>query len=287
MLGNYGPTTGSSVIGLIPSTATANYNEAPSVDFYGNQRKNGSVDAGAVEFVAGGTTAIASVTGGPLAFGNVAVGTTSAAQTLTLHNAGTATLTGIAVAFAGPYSRPGGTCGTTLAAGGTCTITVVFHPTAIGPANGTATITASVAVTGSPVTLTGTGAAASATLTPTSHNYGSQTRNCPTPALACALDPIQTYTLSNTGNVTLTGITQGVLGGANAADFFVNRALSTCGPAGNGQLLGRTTLAPGATCVVTLQFRPLTAEAIGIKTATISVTDSAGTQTSTLTGNAQ
>jgi Bacterial cadherin-like domain len=287
MLGNYGPTTGSSVIGLIPSTATANYNEAPSVDFYGNQRKNGSVDAGAVEFVAGGTTAIASVTGGPLAFGNVAVGTTSAAQTLTLHNTGTATLGGIAVAFAGPYSRPGGTCGTTLAAGATCTITVVFHPTAIGPANGTATITASVAVTGSPVTLTGTGAAASATLTPTSHNYGSQTRNCPTPALACALDPIQTYTLSNTGNVTLTGIAQGVLGGANAADFFVNRALSTCGPAGNGQLLGRTTLAPGATCVVTLQFRPLTAEAIGTKTATISVTDAAGTQTSTLTGNAQ
>jgi hypothetical protein len=28
--------------------------------------------------------------------------------------------------------------------------------------------------------------AASATLTPTTHNYGSQTRNCPTPALARA-----------------------------------------------------------------------------------------------------
>ena len=231
--------------------------------------------------------AAASVTGGPLAFGNVAVGTNSAAQTLTLHNTGTATLTGIAVAFTGPYSRPGGTCVTTLGPGLTCTITVVFHPTAIGEADGTATITASAVVTGSPVTLTGAGAAASATLTPTSHNYGSQTRNCPNPPGQCMLDPIQMYTLSNTGNVTLTGITQGVLSGTNAADFFVNRLLSTCGPAGGGQLLGRTTLAPGATCVVTVQFRPLTAEAAGTKTATISVTDAAGTQTSTLTGTAQ
>ncbi len=291
VLGNYGPASiSSSVVNRIPS-GTANYTAAPDTDFYGNPRKDGAVDAGAVEFAAsGGTGAIASVTGGPLAFGNVAVGTTSAAQTLTLHNTGTATLTTIAVAFTGPYSRPGGTCGATLGAGLTCTITVVFHPTAIGAANGTATITASVAVTGSPVTLTGTGAAASATLTPTAHNYGSQTRNCPGTGIlgiaACTGDPVQTYTLSNTGNVTLTGITQGVLGGTNAADFFVNRLLSTCGPAGNGQLLGRTTLAPGATCVVTVQFRPLTSEATGTKNATISVTDAAGTQTSTLTGTA-
>jgi Bacterial Ig domain len=292
ILGNYGPASGSSsVVNRIPATGnsgtTGAYTLAPDLDFYGNARKDGNVDAGAVEFGASAPMAVASVTGGPLAFGNVAVGTNSAARTLTLHNTGTGTLSGIVVAFTGPYSRPGGTCGTTLGPGLTCTITVVFHPTAVGEADGTATITASVVVTGSPVTLTGAGAAATATLTPTSHNYGSHLRNCPTPALACAGDPIQTYTLSNTGNVTLTGITQGVLGGANAADFFVNRLLSTCGPAGGGQLLGRTTLAPGATCVVTVQFRPLTAEAAGTKTATISVTDAAGTQSSTLTGTAQ
>jgi len=45
-----------------------------------------------------------------------------------------------------------------------------------------------------------------------------------------------------------------------------------------------TTLAPGATCVVTVQFKPLTAQAAGAKPATISVTDLAGTQTSTLNG---
>jgi hypothetical protein len=63
--------------------------------------------------------------------------------------------------------------------------------------------------------------------------------------------------------------------------------LSTCGPAGNGQLVGDTTLAPGATCVVTVQFKPLTAQSTGVKTATVSVGDAAGTQSSTLTGTAQ
>jgi Abnormal spindle-like microcephaly-assoc'd, ASPM-SPD-2-Hydin len=103
------------------------------------------------------------VTPTSLAFGNVVVGTTSSAQTLTLSNTGTATLSGIGVAVTAPYSRPagaaGGTCGATLPAGATCTVNVVFTPTVAAPATGTVTITASVGVTGSPVALTGTGLA--------------------------------------------------------------------------------------------------------------------------------
>jgi hypothetical protein len=227
----------------------------------------------------------------------VVVGTTSAAQTLTLHNTGGVALTGITVVVTAPFSRPagaaGGTCGATLAGGGTtCTINVVFSPTALGAATGSATITASVGVTGSPVTLSGTGVAAvvSATLTPTTHNYGGVTRNCPGTGIlgiaACAADPAQVYTLTNTGNVTLTGIGNGVLGGTNATEFTYRPLLSTCGPAVGGQLVANTTLAPGATCVVTVQFQPKTAQTTGAKTATISVTDAAGTQTSTLTGTA-
>jgi hypothetical protein len=159
---------------------------------------------------------------------------------------------------------------------------VVFSPTTTGAASGTLAITGSVTVTGSPVQLSGTGTAAviAATLTPTSHNYGTVARGTTTAG------PVQIFTLTNTGNVTLTGIAQGALGGTNATEWFVNRLLSTCGPAGNGQLVPQTTLAPGAACVVTVQFRPQTTQTTGAKTATISVTDAAGTQSSTLTGTA-
>jgi Bacterial cadherin-like domain len=156
-LGNYSITTGSQAIDNGSSTG------APNHDFFGTTRPQGGVvDIGAVEFVSGVSGPAASVTGGPLAFGNVTVGTTSAPQTLTLHNTGTATLNGITVTFppGSPFSRAGGTCGTSLPAGttSTCTIFVVFHPTAVGTVHQSVAITASNGtVDGSPVGLSGAG----------------------------------------------------------------------------------------------------------------------------------
>jgi hypothetical protein len=101
------------------------------------------------------------------------------------------------------------------------------------------------------------------------------------------LGPVQVFTLRNTGSVAITGITQATLGGFNAADYFIVRLLSTCGPAGNGQLLPQVTLAPGAACVVTVQFRPRTTDPLhGVVPATVQVMDSAGTQTALLNGTA-
>jgi hypothetical protein len=298
-LGNYALAVNSPAIDYIPTSAPT-YSVAPSTDFFGNPRPDPDVpnrfDVGAVENQGKDTVAALAVTGGPLAFGNVPTGTTSAAQTLSLQNYGGATATTITVVVTAPFARPagtaGGNCGTTLATGTTCTINIVFSPTTSVASTGTATITASVAVAGSPVSLTGTGLTpvVSASLTPTSRNFGTHARTCPgttvAQILACSLEPTQVFTLTNTGNVPLTGIGHGTLGGTNPTEFSVVNLLSTCGAAGGGQLMGNTTLAPGATCVVIVQFKPQTGQATGAKAATVSVTDSAGNQTSTVTGTA-
>ena len=287
-LANYVQTAGSGIIDYVPTSET-DYSLVPRTDFFGNPRPNpaspSKFDVGAVQSQPS-AVAVTSVSPTSLAFGNVVDGTTSAAQTLTLSNTGGAALATIGVTVTAPYSRSGGTCTATLAAGSTCTITVVFSPITAGSQPGTATIAASVVVTGSPVSLTGTGVAPvkTATLTPGSWTV-SQTRNCPGTGLgvlACALDPSQAFTLTNTGNVPLTGITQGTIGGTalNDANYARVALLSTCGST-------TTTLAPGATCNIQVQFKPLTAQVTGLKSATISVTDSAGTQTSTLNGTAR
>ncbi len=284
-LGNYAITTGS------PAIDAGTGSGAPSTDFYGNTRpQGGGYDIGAVEYVAP-AVAVLSVTGGPVSFGNQAVGYPSAAQTLTLHNTGTSGATGIAVTFSSTpngtsgsvFTRPngaaGGTCGTALAAGNTCTINVAFTPTSTRSYTGAATIAASVVVSGSPVALSGTGVAAviSASLMPPTWNA-----SC-TGALGCGLfAPLRTFTLSNTGNAPLQNITQGTLSGTNANQWTIVGMLSSCGPAGGGQLLGNPSLNPGATCTVTVRFTPTTTGAKG--PANLSIVDAAGTQTSTLTG---
>ena len=293
--GNYGLTSAStSAINAISSTGPSalNYGIAPSLDLLGTDRKaNKSVDIGAVEFVQAPSVL---VTGGPLAFGNVVVNTTSASMQLTVTNTSGNTFTFGPLVFTPQFAAAaGGTCGATLATGGSCTISVAFHPTAVGPVNGTLTINGNVAVAGSPVTLTGTGTAAvqSAALTPATWSP-SETRTCPGTSLgqilACSFGPTQAFTLTNTGNVPLTGITKGTIGGVSPADYAVVPLLSTCGPNGGGQLVANTTLAPGGTCTVAVMFKARISDpANTVRNATVGVTDSAGTQTSALSGLAK
>jgi hypothetical protein len=167
-------------------------------------------------------------------------------MTLTLSNVGGVNLTGISLIFGSPvYSRPagaaGGNCVGTLAAGATCTINVVFAPTAAGAANSTLTVNASVTVTGSPVALSGTGLAAThtATITPGSLAFGTWAISTTSAA--------QTLTVTNTGNSLLTGevIT---FGGGTPQPFSR--------PSGAAGGTCTTTLAVGATCTVNVVFAP-------------------------------
>ena len=246
--GNYGLTGAStSAIGAIPNTALANYLIAPPVDIFGTDRKaNGSVDIGAVEYVAPAYP-VANLSPTSLAFGNVFDGTTSGAQAVTLSNTGGASLLGLVVGFSSPlYTRPtgaaGGTCTGALAAGATCSINVVFSPTSPGLVNATMSINSSNAtVTGSPVALSGTGVppALTATVTPSALSFGNWALGTSSPA--------QTLTVRNTGSSALAGGTF-TFGGTAPQPYSrpTGAAGGTCA----------ATLAAGATCTVNIVFAP-------------------------------
>lgn len=95
-------------------------------------------------------------------FGSVATGSSSAAKTFTLTNAGTAPLpiTSVAITGANESSFPLGTngCGSSLAAGGSCAINISFKPSAVGSDAASLTVVDSVGT--QTAVLTGTGAAA-------------------------------------------------------------------------------------------------------------------------------
>ena len=287
LLGNYAPLAANN---LVPASVPH-----AGLDFFGNLRPepgessiSGAIDAGAVEFGSAAPTFGASVTGGPLTF-STAVSTTSAPQTLTLHNTGNVDLNNIVITFnrtagSGTFSRPtgtaGGTCSTTLAAnaGGTttCTINVVFTAsTSTTTTTGNVSITGNqagspVAITGSPVGLTGNVATANRTAawTPSPYTFPNVSEG---PG-----GPTQIFTLTNTGNVTMTGIGAATFTAGSAANFVkIAGAPTTCG-------VTQFSLTAGSSCTVVVQFQGT--GTAGAKAATLTITDSFGTQTDALTG---
>ncbi|PYX89230.1 MAG: hypothetical protein DMG68_05795 [Acidobacteria bacterium] len=178
-----------------------------------------------------------------LAFGNQVVGTTSAAQTLILSN-GSGSSKAIAIAVTGPFARTTGTnnCGTNLTNNNSCNIYVVFSPTVTGAATGSVTITSSITVSNSPVGLSGTGVTAvrTATVSPSPLAFGNQ-------AIGTA-SGAKTLTVTNTGNVNLTGGTF-TFGGGAPQPF----SRATFGQGGGGTC--GTTLNVGASCTYRMRRR--------------------------------
>ncbi|MEU8074851.1 ThuA domain-containing protein [Catellatospora citrea] len=103
------------------------------------------------------------ITPGSLAFGSVNVGTTSAAQTVTVSNPGTAAASISAITVSGQYTQTN-TCGSSLAAGASCTVSVRFAPTSAGAQNGTLSVANSTTPSPLTVALTGTGVSSTTNL---------------------------------------------------------------------------------------------------------------------------
>jgi hypothetical protein len=138
-----------------------------------------------------------------LAFGSQLLGTPTAAQTATLSNSGNATMNITSLVLTG--TNPSdfaqtNTCGSSVAAGGSCTISVTFTPTASGSRAASVSITDNAAGSPQSVSLTGTGNNPAPTLTSLS------------PSSAVAGAGSQTLTLTGTNFVASSTVTYNGVG---------------------------------------------------------------------------
>jgi Abnormal spindle-like microcephaly-assoc'd, ASPM-SPD-2-Hydin len=191
-----------------------------------------------------------------LAFNNEMVGTTSTAQSVSVSNPGTTALAISQISLSGTNVNDfaqTNTCGSTLAGGANCTLTITFDPSATGARSASLLIADNAAGSPQSIALSGTGtpaAAPAATLSPGSVTFSSQTVQT-----SSAATPV---TLSNTGNAALT-VASMVISGANAGDFAQT---NTC--------VG--TIAPAASCSIAIVFTPAAA---GSRAAEVIITDNA------------
>jgi len=200
-----------------------------------------------------------------LTFAAQQVATQSAPQSVTITSSGGAPVTFSSLVLTGDFTETDNCAGQTLAAGNTCSVQIVFAPTATSARSGQLTIYASVPGGQATVALNGTGTAAAAmVLTPLSLSFAATIVN----QTAASQD----ITISNTGGTSAT-LSAPVLSG-NTGDFALYA--NTCG----------ATLAPQTGCTLSITFTPT---ASGARSATLSITDNAGTasaaiQTASISG---
>jgi len=204
----------------------------------------------------GTTVPDANLSPASLAFDSEPLGAMTTAQSISLTNGGSAPLSISSIVLAG--TNPGdfsqtNNCGSSVAAGTHCTITVAFKPTATGTRTAAVTLTDN--ATGSPqsVSLSGTGGGTgpAVKLSASSLNFGNEP--------VSVVSSSQVITLSNTGTAALS-ITSIALTGTNATDFT---QVATCG----------STVAAGGSCTIVVLFTPL---ASGTRGASLAITDNAG-----------
>ena len=287
---NLAPTGGSPEVAPIGSQAGVNYigvTDRIAPFFYSlsgassNELTGFQIDptTGALTQVPGSTYATAgeayAITGYPtvaqapvaafspaaLNFGVLVVGTPST-EPLTLYNTGNQPLTISAKSISGTNAADFSetdNCPASLAAGANCTFNITFTASANQAFSAQLNVTNNAAASPQAVPLSGTGGTPTPaiTLAPTSLTFPSTTVGDTSSALA--------VTLTNTGTAAL-AITTVALGGPNPGDF------TTTG-------CSATTLAVSATCTISVSFEP---QAVGQRTANITVTDNAANSPQTI-----
>ena len=186
-----------------------------------------------------------------LSFGSVATGTTSAPQTVTVSNPTNSAAPVSSISVSGDYAQSNN-CGSSIAANGSCTVSVTFTPTAAGTRTGTLTVNAG-GVTNT-VSLTGTGTAPGPVLTasPASLSFAG--------TVVGSTAAAQTVTVTNSGTTSATVSSVAVTGDFNQTN--------NC-----------TSIAVGGSCAVTVTFKPT---AGGTRTGTLTVTSNANNSPTTV-----
>jgi hypothetical protein len=203
----------------------------------------------------GGATAPLTFTPTTLSFGTQAVGTTSTGKTLTVKNNSASSVTLSTIATTGDFGATGSgatPCASNLilAASATCTLSVTFSPAlgSSGTINGAVVITDNATVNQQILDAKGT-SALPLTFAPTTLTFAAQT--------VATASAAQTVTLTNNLSTSVSPVITG------SGDYSAVPGGSTpC----------TSTLGANAHCTFTVTFTP---SAVGTRTATITVTDSA------------
>jgi hypothetical protein len=189
-----------------------------------------------------------------LDFGSVRIGQTSPVQYLTVANTGTAPIGLKPLSISGPFSMPANTCGSSLAVNTSCTVGVVFSPTASGAASGSLVATDDAGQ--QTALLSGTGQTGPTdTLSTSSLTFAAQ-------AIGTTSAP-QQVTVTNSGDSALTNINVSITG-----DFSAN---NLCGVSVPGH----------STCAIQVVYAP---RAIGAEQGQITIQDALGAQQVALNG---
>jgi hypothetical protein len=170
-----------------------------------------------------------------LKFDKLPIGQTSSPLTVTLTNVGDATLNISSIAASGDYQISNNACGSTVAVGANCTVSVTFTPTKKNARNGTLIFVDD--APGSPQTVTLKGTGQSISVSPGKLNFG-------TVAVGNTSSQ-QSVSVTNVGTTTVT-LTGFAFAGTAASDYLISE--NTCG----------ATIAPGSTCSLGVEFKPTT-----------------------------
>jgi len=220
----------------------------PAHDFDGDPRFVGqAVDIGVDEYRIPTTLSLSSYA---IHYASQQVGTSSAPVTVTLTNGSKNGVTITLIATGSNFSQTNN-CGSALAGGASCKISVVFSPTIGGAINSALGVFTSATVNPQAVTLNGFGLAPAVTLSNQSmYFYGQVVGTVGT----------QTSTLTNSGLAPLSISSFSVTG---ATDFSQS----------NNCPVAPATLASGASCIVTVAYAPTILT--NYETASVLINDSA------------